>query len=98
MCFVAPAIWADDFFFAGLEDKQPARRAGWNRIPRRIKDEVLELAAEGVLDLQAPVRELLPSFGSPEMAMVTLPVPEPSALAGLVAGVALLVVLARGRR
>ena len=33
-----------------------------------------------------------------EMATVTLPVPEPSALAGLVAGVALLVVLARRRQ
>ena len=26
--------------FDGLEDKQPARRAGWNRIPERIKDQV----------------------------------------------------------
>jgi transposase InsO family protein len=32
--------------FDGLEDKQPARRAGWNRIPQRIKDQVLELALE----------------------------------------------------
>jgi transposase InsO family protein len=32
--------------FDGLKDKQPARRAGWNRIPKRIKDEVLELALE----------------------------------------------------
>jgi transposase InsO family protein len=30
----------------GLTDKQPARRAGWNRIPKRIKDDVLELALE----------------------------------------------------
>jgi len=32
--------------FDGLEDKQPARRAGWNRIPQQIKDQVLELALE----------------------------------------------------
>ncbi len=32
--------------FAGLQDKQPARRAGWNRIPKRIQDQVLELALE----------------------------------------------------
>ncbi len=32
--------------FDGLKDKRPARRAGWNRIPERIKDEVLELALE----------------------------------------------------
>ena len=25
--------------FDGLQDKQPARRAGWNRIPKRIKDQ-----------------------------------------------------------
>jgi len=30
----------------GLQDKQPARRAGWNRIPKAIKDQVLELALE----------------------------------------------------
>ncbi len=35
-----------DAGFDGLKDKQPARRAGWNRIPERIKDEVLELALE----------------------------------------------------
>ncbi len=32
--------------FDGLQDKQPARRAGWNRIPKRIKDQVLELALD----------------------------------------------------
>ena len=32
--------------FDGLQDKQPARRAGWNRIPDRVKDQVLELALE----------------------------------------------------
>ena len=32
--------------FEGLQDKQPARRAGWNRIPKRIKDQVLELALD----------------------------------------------------
>ncbi len=32
--------------FDGLQDKQPARRAGWNRIPRRIKDQVLALALD----------------------------------------------------
>ena len=32
--------------FDGLDDRQPARRAGWNRIPQRIKDQVLELALE----------------------------------------------------
>jgi transposase InsO family protein len=32
--------------FDGLQDKQPARRAGWNRIPERIKDQVLALALE----------------------------------------------------
>ena len=32
--------------FDGLDDRQPARRAGWNRIPQRIKDPVLELALE----------------------------------------------------
>ena len=32
--------------FEGLADRQPARRAGWNRIPQRVKDEVLELALE----------------------------------------------------
>ena len=32
--------------FDGLKDKQPARRAGWNRIPKEIKDQVLELALE----------------------------------------------------
>jgi len=32
--------------FDGLQDKQPAQRAGWNRIPKRIKDQVLELALE----------------------------------------------------
>jgi transposase-like protein len=32
--------------FGGLKDRQPARRAGWNRIPKRIKDAVLELALE----------------------------------------------------
>ena len=32
--------------FDGLKDKQPARRAGWNRIPKQIKDEVLELALD----------------------------------------------------
>ncbi len=32
--------------FDGLQDKQPARRAGWNRIPKRIQDQVLELALE----------------------------------------------------
>jgi putative transposase len=32
--------------FDGLEDKKPARRAGWNRIPQKIKDQVLELALE----------------------------------------------------
>jgi len=30
----------------GLQDKQPARRAGWNRIPKAIKDQVLALALE----------------------------------------------------
>jgi len=30
----------------GLQDKQPARRDGWNRIPTRIKDQVLELALD----------------------------------------------------
>ena len=35
-----------EYGFDGLEDQQPARRAGWNRIPQRIKDEVLELALE----------------------------------------------------
>jgi transposase InsO family protein len=30
----------------GLKDKQPVRTAGWNRIPKRIKDQVLELALE----------------------------------------------------
>ena len=29
--------------FDGLRDKQPGRRAGWNRIPKSIKDQVLEL-------------------------------------------------------
>ena len=32
--------------FNGLKDKQPARRASWNRIAERIKDQVLELALE----------------------------------------------------
>jgi len=32
--------------FEGLEDKQPPRRAGWNRIPNAIKDQVLELALD----------------------------------------------------
>jgi transposase InsO family protein len=32
--------------FDGLQDKQPVRRAGWNRIPKRIKDQVLDLALE----------------------------------------------------
>ncbi len=32
--------------FDGLQDKQPVRRAGWNRIPKRIKDQVLELALD----------------------------------------------------
>jgi len=32
--------------FEGLQDKQPAQRAFWNRIPKRIKDQVLELALE----------------------------------------------------
>jgi putative transposase len=32
--------------FDGLQDKQPARRAGWNRIPKRIKDQVLGLALD----------------------------------------------------
>ncbi len=32
--------------FDGLQDKQPALRAGWNRIPKRIKDQVLELALD----------------------------------------------------
>ena len=35
-----------DAGFDGLQDKQPARRAGWNRIPKQIKDQVLELALE----------------------------------------------------
>jgi transposase InsO family protein len=35
-----------DAGFDGLNDKQPARRAGWNRIPKRVKDQVLELALE----------------------------------------------------
>ncbi len=30
----------------GLQDKQPAGRAGWNRIPKAIKDQVLALALE----------------------------------------------------
>jgi transposase InsO family protein len=30
----------------GLQDKQPARRAGWNRIPKAIKNQVLELALD----------------------------------------------------
>ena len=32
--------------FEGLQDRQPARRAGWNRISQQIKDQVLELALE----------------------------------------------------
>jgi len=32
--------------FDGLQDKQPARRAGWNRIPKRIKGQVLALALD----------------------------------------------------
>jgi len=32
--------------FDGLQDKKPARRAGWNRIPKRIQDQVLELALD----------------------------------------------------
>ncbi len=32
--------------FDGLRDKKPARAAGWNRIPKAIKDEVLDLALE----------------------------------------------------
>ncbi len=32
--------------FDGLKDKQPARRAGWNRIPKAIQDQILELALE----------------------------------------------------
>jgi transposase InsO family protein len=41
--------WYQRYFesgFGGLKDKQPARRAGWNRIPKRIKNAVLELALE----------------------------------------------------
>jgi putative transposase len=32
--------------FDGLQDKQPARRAGWNWIPKAIQDQILELALE----------------------------------------------------
>ena len=32
--------------FEGLHDRKPARTAGWNRIAKAIKDEVLELALE----------------------------------------------------
>ncbi len=32
--------------FDGLQDRQPARRASWNRIPRTIKAQILELALE----------------------------------------------------
>jgi len=32
--------------FDGLQDKLPTRRAGWNRIPQAIQDQILELALE----------------------------------------------------
>jgi putative transposase len=32
--------------FDGLQDKLPVRRAGWNRIPEAIQDQILELALE----------------------------------------------------
>jgi len=32
--------------FDGLHDKKPTKTAGWNRIPKAIKDEVLDLALE----------------------------------------------------
>ena len=32
--------------FEGLHDRKPTRTAGWNRIPKAIKDEVLDLALE----------------------------------------------------
>jgi putative transposase len=32
--------------FDGLHDRKPTRTAGWNRIPKAIKDEVLDLALE----------------------------------------------------
>ena len=32
--------------FDGLRDKPPARRAGWNRIPKAIQDQILALALE----------------------------------------------------
>jgi putative transposase len=54
--------WYQRFLEAGidgLEDKQPARRASWNRIPKAIKDQVLELALERT-DLSP--RELSCSF------------------------------------
>ncbi len=41
--------WVQRYLEAGfdaLEDKQPARRAGWNRIPKAIQDQILELALE----------------------------------------------------
>jgi transposase InsO family protein len=41
--------WVQRYFeagFDGLEDKQPARRAGWNWIPKAIQDQILELALE----------------------------------------------------
>ena len=35
-----------DSGFDGLQDRKPARTAGWNRIPKAIKDEVVDLALE----------------------------------------------------
>ena len=32
--------------FDGLEDKLPTRRAAWNRIPKAVQDQILELALE----------------------------------------------------
>ena len=41
--------WYQRYLAAGLDglhDKKPARTAGWNRIPKAIQDQVLDLALE----------------------------------------------------